>query len=102
MDRLKFAYAVGLNLANHSDFNVVPIDQTLVIWSAVNRIARSGVIIGPDEPVTPLHALKAVKVNGAYQFGEKASKESIVNGKLSNLLILSGNPLTVPSPDSRI
>lgn len=41
LDRLKFAYAVGLNLANHSNFDVVPIDQTRhLVGGEPNRVVR--------------------------------------------------------------
>ena len=96
---LKTAFALGLQPTNHTDFNVAPIDQMLVIWSAVNRTSRAGVIIGPDERVTPLQALKAITINAAHQYGEEASKGSIATGKNADLVILDGNPLTV-APDA--
>jgi predicted amidohydrolase YtcJ len=70
-----------------------------VIWTAVNRISRSGVVIGPDQRVTPMEALKAITINAAYQYGEESSKGSIESGKLADLVILSGNPLTT-APDA--
>lgn len=65
------------------------------MWSAVNRVSRAGVVIGPDERVTPLEALKAVTIDGAYQYREEDRKGSIEVGKLADLVILSDNPLTV-------
>jgi predicted amidohydrolase YtcJ len=75
---------------------VAPLDQMFVIWTAVNRISRGGVVIGPDQRVTPMEALKAITINAAYQYSEQSSKGSIEPGKLADLVILSGNPLTVP------
>ena len=69
-----------------------------VIWTAVNRISRGGVVIGPDQRVTPIEALRAITINAAFQYSEQSSKGSIEPGKLADLVILSGNPLTVP-PD---
>jgi predicted amidohydrolase YtcJ len=54
------------------------------------------VVIGPDQRVTPMEALKAITINAAYQYSEQSSKGSIEPGKLADLVILSGNPLTVP------
>jgi hypothetical protein len=34
-----------------------------VIWSAVNRISRGGEVIGPDERISPLQALKAITID---------------------------------------
>ena len=89
----------GLRPTNHTDFVVAPLDQMFVIWTAVNRISRGGVVIGPEQRVTPMEALKAITINAAYQYGEQASKGSIEPGKLADLVILSGNPLTVPAGD---
>jgi hypothetical protein len=96
---MRAAIDKGLRPTNHTDFVVAPLDQMFVIWTAVNRISRSGVIIGPDQRVTPMEALKAITINVAYQYGEENSKGSIEPGKLADLVILSGNPITV-SPDA--
>ena len=92
---MKSAYALGLRPANHTDYSVAPIDHLMTIWTAVNRVSRSGEVIGPDERVTPLQALKAITINGAYIYREEASKGSLQPGKLADLVILDRNPLTV-------
>jgi hypothetical protein len=66
-----------------------------MMWSAVNRVSRGGEVIGPDQRVSPLEALKAMTINVAYQYGEQASKGSLEAVKLADLVILSANPLTV-------
>ena len=63
--------------------------------TAVNRILRSDGGIGADQRITPLEALKAVTINAAYQYREKASKGSLESGKLADLVILDQNPLKV-------
>ncbi len=89
------AIARGLRPTNHTDFNVAPIDQMFVVWSAVNRMSRSGVLIGGDERVSPYQALQAITTNAAYQYFEEGSKGSLEAGKLADLVILDGNPLKV-------
>jgi hypothetical protein len=64
----------GMRPTNHTDFIVAPLDQMFVIWTAVNRISRSGVVIGPEQRVTPVEALKAITINAAYQYGEENPK----------------------------
>jgi predicted amidohydrolase YtcJ len=93
---MRAAIDKGLRPTNHTDFVVAPLDQMFVIWTAVNRISRGGVVIGPDQRVTPMEALKAITINAAHQYSEQSSKGSIEPGKLADLVILSGNPLTVP------
>jgi predicted amidohydrolase YtcJ len=92
---LKSARALGLRPSNHTDFNVSPLSQLFTIHTAVNRLTRSGQVLGTDERVTPLEALEAVTIDGARQYGEEAAKGSIEVGKLADLVVLSGNPLTV-------
>jgi predicted amidohydrolase YtcJ len=92
---LKTARRLGLRPSNHTDFNVAPLDQLFTIHTAVNRVSRSGRVLGEGERVTPLEALEAVTIDGARQYGEESRKGSIEPGKVADLVILSGNPLTV-------
>jgi predicted amidohydrolase YtcJ len=92
---MRAAINKGLRPTNHTDFNVSPIDQMMVLWTAVNRLSREGRDIGADQRVTPLEALEAITINAAYQYFEEKSKGSIETGKLANLVILDRNPLTV-------
>jgi predicted amidohydrolase YtcJ len=92
---MKTALEMGIRCANHTDFNVAPIDQMFVVWSAVNRISREGTLIGASERITPLQALKAITIDAAYMNREESNKGSLEAGKLADLVILSKNPLTV-------
>lgn len=92
---MRDAIDLGIRPTNHTDFNVVPIDQMFVLWSAVNRTDRIGKIIGPDQRITPYEALEAITVNAAYQGFEEDEKGSIEVGKLADLVVLDANPLTV-------
>jgi len=74
---------------------VAPLDQMFMLWSAVNRISRSGEVLGPDQRITPIEGLRAMTINVARQYGEQDSKGSLEAGKLADLAILSENPLKV-------
>ena len=78
---MRTAIDKGLRPTNHTDYNVTPIDQMFVVWTAVNRVSRSGEVIGPDQRITPLEALKAITINAAYQYFEENSKGSIETGQ---------------------
>ena len=93
---MKSARALGIRPANHTDFNVSPLDQLFTIHTAVNRVSRSGRTLGAAERVTPLEALEAITIDGARMYGEQDTKGSIEPGKLADLVVLSANPLTVP------
>ena len=93
---MKAARKLGIQPANHTDFNVAPLDQIFTMHTAVNRISRSGQTIGADERITPLEALEAITIDGARMYGEEQKKGSIEVGKRADLVVLSANPLTVP------
>lgn len=92
---MKTAIEKGLKPTNHTDFNVAPIDQMMVVWTAVNRVSRGGEVIGAAERVTPYQALQAITTNAAYQYFEEDRKGSLTEGKLADLVILDKNPLKV-------
>jgi len=92
---MKTAYAAGLSPTNHTDAFVVPIDQMLATWTAVNRVSRAGEVIGEEERISPYLALKAITINAAYQYFEEGSKGTIEVGKRADLVVLSDDPTTV-------
>jgi predicted amidohydrolase YtcJ len=92
---MRAAIDLGLRPTNHTDFVVAPLDQLFVMWTAVNRISRNGVVIGPDQRITPMEALRAITINAAYQYQEEKSKGSLEPGKLANFVILDKNPMKV-------
>lgn len=85
----------GLHATSHSDAPVALPNLMQVAWATVNRTSRSDVVIGPDERVTPLEAMKMITLWGAEQFGEASSKGSLEPGKRADMVILSDNPLTI-------
>jgi predicted amidohydrolase YtcJ len=92
---MRDAIDAGLHPTNHTDAVVAPLDQLFMLWSAVNRISRSGEEIGPGQRVTPLEGLKAMTIWAAEQYGEQDSKGSLAPGKRADLVILDRNPLEV-------
>jgi predicted amidohydrolase YtcJ len=92
---MKTAISKGLKPTNHTDFNVAPIDQMMVVWTAVNRVSRNGEVIGADERISPYQALQAITTNAAYQYFEEDKKGTLEKGKLADLVILDNNPLKV-------
>jgi hypothetical protein len=92
---MRAAIDLGLQPTNHTDFVVTPLDQMFVVWTAVNRVSRSGALIGGDQRVTPLEAIKAITINAARQYREADQKGSLEVGKLADLVVLEDNPLTV-------
>jgi predicted amidohydrolase YtcJ len=92
---MKSASELGIHHTNHSDYIVTPLDPMFMLWSAVNRVSRSGRVIGPGERISPEQALRAMTLEGAWQYEEEHSKGSISPGKLADFVVLDANPLTV-------
>lgn len=92
---LKTSLDADLLFTIHNDAPVIPPDMMRLVWTAVNRETRSGKILGPDERISPMEALKAVTINGAYQYFEEDSKGSLEVGKRADLVILSDDPTAI-------
>ncbi len=83
----------GVPYTIHNDTPVVPPDMMRLVWAAVTRTTRSGETLGEEQKISVEDALKAITINGAYQYFEEDSKGSLEAGKLADLVILSENPL---------
>lgn len=92
---LKSSIDRGIRFTVHDDTPVTPVDPLQLIWVSVNRLTRSDQVLGPEERVTPLEAMRAMTIDAAWQNFEEDIKGSIQPGKLADLVILSDNPLTV-------
>lgn len=92
---LKTSLDAGLKFTLHSDLPITPISPIESIHNAVNRKTRNGQILGPEERISPLDALKAFTTWGAYSSFEEDLKGSLEPGKLADFVVLSDNPLKV-------
>jgi len=92
---MRDAIDAGLHPTNHTDFYVAPLDQMFMMWSAVNRVSREGGVLGPDQRITPMEAIKSQTIWAAEQYGEQASRGSLEVSKIADLVILDKNPLKV-------
>ncbi|MFO0990814.1 MAG: amidohydrolase family protein [Hyphomicrobiales bacterium] len=89
----------GMKFSSHHDAPVALPDSIRILSATVTRRSRSGDIIGPDQRVDPLTALKAMTIWPAYQYFEENTKGSIEVGKLADLVILSEDPTAI-DPES--
>lgn len=85
----------GMTFTSHHDAPVALPDSMRVLDATVNRVTRSGRVLGPDQRVSPLVALKAQTIWSAYQHFEEKTKGSIEVGKLADFVVLDQNPLTI-------
>jgi predicted amidohydrolase YtcJ len=89
------ALARGIPFTIHNDAPVVPPDSMRLLWSTVNRITRSGKVLGPEQRIGIEDALRALTVNGAHQYFEEARKGTLAVGKQADLVVLSQDPLAL-------
>lgn len=85
----------GMRFSSHTDAPVAFPDSMRVLDATVTRRSRSGDIIGPDQRVDVITALKAMTIWPAWQHFEERTKGSIEPGKLADLVILSKDPTAV-------
>lgn len=87
-----------INVTFHQDSPVIDPDMLETMWCAVNRITKNGVQLGAEERVSAEDALRAVTVNGAYQYFMEKRIGSISLGKKADFVILDKDPLET-APD---
>lgn len=83
----------GVMVNFHQDTPVTKPDMLHSVWCAVNRISRSGEVIGEEQQISVYDALKAVTVNAAYQYFEETEKGTIKKGKRADFVVLDRSPL---------
>ncbi|AXN40879.1 hypothetical protein CN689_25015 [Peribacillus butanolivorans] len=92
------AEAVDLDLlfTLHSDCPITPISPLFSVWAAVNRITRNGSVLGEDQKIDVLTALKSMTIYGAELNFEENEKGTIEVGKKADFAVLAKDPLTCP------
>ena len=86
----------GMIFSSHHDAPVAFPDSMRVLDATVTRRARgSGRIVGPEQRVDVITALKAMTIWPAYHHFEEKTKGSLEPGKLADFAILSKDPTAV-------
>lgn len=85
----------GVKVNFHQDTPVTKPKMLHSVWCAVNRLSRSGKVIGEDQKISVFEAVKAVTIGAAYEYFEENTKGSIKTGKRADLVILDKSPFDV-------
>jgi predicted amidohydrolase YtcJ len=83
----------GIFVALSSD--ILPIGPMVGIYAAVTRKGASGAVFAPEERLTMEEAIRGYTRNGAYITFEEDIKGTLEPGKLADMIVLSGDLLTI-------
>ncbi len=92
----KWALDYGLRFSSHLDTPVTPMEPLQAVWSQVFRITTGGDVLGPEQRISVMDALRAVTIDAAWQVFQEDNRGSLNPGKYADLVVLSGNILDNP------
>ncbi len=92
----KWAQQDGVRFTSHMDTPVAPMLPLQAVWSMVYRQTYGGDVLGADQRISVMEALRAVTIDAAWQVFQEGNRGSLEAGKYADLVILSGNPLDDP------
>ncbi len=84
----------SINFTLHQDTPVMLPDMFESVYCAAARKSQSGRVLGENQKISVLEALKAVTINAAKQYGYESLKGSVAPGKAADFIILDKNPLS--------
>lgn len=96
MSPAKWAQDAGVRFSSHMDTPVTPMRPLQAVWSPVERKTKTDMVLGPDQRIDRMSALRAVTIDAAWQVFMDDIIGSIEPGKIADLVVLSGSPLTAP------
>ncbi len=92
---MKSAVDRSIPYAIHNDPPVSPPNALQSMWVAVNRLTRTGEVLGPDQRITAEQALMAYTSQAATVLGIEDEVGTLEPGKYADFVVLSQNPLKV-------
>jgi hypothetical protein len=95
----------GALIGNGTDVPVEPIDAIASYHATVSRMMETGEKFHPDQAMTRDEALRSYTVNNAHAAFEEDIKGTLTPGKLADIVVLSGDILTMAEadiPDTRV
>ncbi len=91
--------AMGIIAGGNNDCPVTFYSPFVQIYAAVTRKTGSGQVIGPDEAVSVMDAIRLYTWNGAYLAKEEHTKGSIEPGKIADMIIPDRDILSIPAEE---
>lgn len=83
----------------HSDCPVTPISPLFSVWAAVNRLTKEGEVLGAEQRIDVITALKSMTIYGAKLNFAEEEVGSIETGKRADFVVLDADPTAVDPVD---
>ncbi|MEH6635795.1 MAG: amidohydrolase [Halioglobus sp.] len=96
MSPSRWAQDYGVRFSSHLDTPVTPMLPLQAVWSQVHRMTTGGDVLGPQQRISVMDALRAVTIDAAWQVFQEDNRGSLEPGKYADLVVLSGNPIQDP------
>ncbi|MDG2046824.1 MAG: amidohydrolase [Halioglobus sp.] len=93
MSPSRWALDYGVRFSSHLDTPVTPMLPLQAVWSQVHRITYDGDVLGPEQRIGVMDALRAVTIDAAWQIFQEDNRGSLEPGKYADIIVLSGSPL---------
>ena len=97
LDPAGSAVRAGLPFSLHADTPVLPQMTMLSIHTAVNRETKGGAVLGPDQRISTLEAVRAYTSYAALFSHSEAWRGTIEPGKVADFVIPSEDILEAPA-----
>jgi predicted amidohydrolase YtcJ len=91
-----WAQEAGLRFSSHMDTPVTPMRPLQAAWSMIHRETVAGDVLGPEQRLDVMTALRAVTIDAAWQIFQEDNRGSLEPGKYADLVLLDGSPLRDP------
>lgn len=90
---------MGIVAGGNNDCPITFYSPFVQMYAAVTRKTGSGQVIGPDEAVRVMDAIRLYTWNGAYLAKEEHTKGSVEPGKIADMIILDRDILSIPTEE---
>ncbi|MCC6313545.1 MAG: amidohydrolase [Thermomicrobiales bacterium] len=86
----------GVIVAGSSDSPITDYNPWVGMATAVERRTVTGRLLGPDEVLTPMEALRSYTTSATFATGRETRQGMLTPGKLADLVVLDRDPLAAP------
>jgi predicted amidohydrolase YtcJ len=94
MNAARSALDNGVPLAIHSDAPITPLGPLFTAWCAVHRLTASGQVLGEQQRISAVEALRAITLGAAHTLKLDGEIGSIECGKRADFCVLDEDPTT--------